>query len=198
MNQRSGEQLTFGGLLMGIDCNLFAFPESEARRLLDNPGSVEDFIEAQLKASGWGTPEWWEGQDASWAKGIPHSDHLLSLQRCWHGLHFTLTGTAWDGTDPLRFLVAGGLVLGTTDYGDHLLYLPEYVRKLDRALADFTDLEFQQRFDLNRLANEDIYPGWWDEPAGDFLPMYLRAFQDLKWIVHQAARRNHALFVYLW
>src|SRR5829696_7547426 len=33
---------------------------------------------------------------------------LGNFEKSWHGLHFLLTGTAWEGEPPLNFLLAGG------------------------------------------------------------------------------------------
>src|SRR5262245_51191373 len=32
-----------------------------------------------------------------------------SLDKAWHGIHYLLTGTAWEGVLPLDFLVRGGV-----------------------------------------------------------------------------------------
>src|SRR5688500_6275073 len=34
------------------------------------------------------------------------------LDKAWHGIHYLLTGTAWEGAEPLNFLVAGGRPVG--------------------------------------------------------------------------------------
>ena len=30
------------------------------------------------------------------------------FEKSWHGIHYLLTGTAWEGDPPLNFLLAGG------------------------------------------------------------------------------------------
>lgn len=34
------------------------------------------------------------------------------LDKAWHGIHYLLTETAWEGNEPLNFLVQGGNVAG--------------------------------------------------------------------------------------
>ena len=33
---------------------------------------------------------------------------LVDLDKAWHGVHYLLTGTAWEGEPPLNFVVEGG------------------------------------------------------------------------------------------
>lgn len=37
----------------------------------------------------------------------------VDLDKAWHGLHYLLTGTAWEGEPPLNVLAAGGREVGT-------------------------------------------------------------------------------------
>jgi hypothetical protein len=35
-------------------------------------------------------------------------DPSIDLDKTWHGIHYLLTGTTWEGEPPFSFLVAGG------------------------------------------------------------------------------------------
>lgn len=124
----------------------------------------------------------------------------LPLRKTWHGLHFALTGTAWEGDDPLSFLLAGGTAVGSEEdeeEGDSLprILSPAYVRKLAKALTAITDGDFLARLDLKRLAEEEIYPRIWNEPAKELRREYGAAFKELRRFVTEAAGRGDAVVV---
>jgi hypothetical protein len=63
----------------------------EIERLLASPEAIEEFLEEDPDSEE-------EGEDPGGS---------LDIDKAWHGLHFLLTGTAWEGTSPLDFIVAG-------------------------------------------------------------------------------------------
>ena len=40
-----------------------------------------------------------------------------SLDKAWHGIHYLLTGSAWEGELPLGFICQGGSAVGDIDLG---------------------------------------------------------------------------------
>src|SRR5687767_12235877 len=70
------------------------------------------------------------------------------LDKAWHGLHYLLTRTAWEGDAPLNFLVAGGREVGDIDvgYGPARVLSAAEVRAAADALARLTDEELRSRF----------------------------------------------------
>lgn len=154
--------------------SLFMVPKQDALTVLRDPTGIHDLLERL-----YGT-----------------SSHV-SLEKSWHGLHFVLTGTAWDGQPPLNFLVTGGKPIGEEDvgYGPARLLDLTAVSTLAAALTSFTDAQFEKRFDLAALEREEIYPRIWDEPRDDLLSEYGGYFQDLKAFVARAAKANQALII---
>jgi Domain of unknown function (DUF1877) len=110
---------------MSMICELFIVPAASAREVLDEPAKIHELLES-LIGSGAG----------------------LSLEKSWHGLHFALTGTAWEGVSPLNFLATGGATVGDEDigYGPARILDPDGVAELDKALGAFTDAGFARRF----------------------------------------------------
>jgi hypothetical protein len=163
---------------MSMNCTLYAIPEAAARQVLAKADFPDDFFEVHGR-----------------------QEKTLSLHKRWHGLHFVLTGTAWEGKDPLCFLVSGGEAAGEEgeDEAEVLprVLLPAYVKKLDKALAALTDHDFERRFDLKRLAKEQIYPRIWDEPRESLLAEYRGGFEELRRFVRQAAQAREALLIRL-
>ena len=67
-------------------------PEARLRALLADPESITDFLDEEGFAD-------------------------FDIDKAWHGIHYLLTGTAWEGAAPLNFLVAGGRPVGDVDVG---------------------------------------------------------------------------------
>lgn len=40
-----------------------------------------------------------------------------NLDKAWHGIHFLLTGSTWEGEKPLNFLISGGETIGEIEVG---------------------------------------------------------------------------------
>ncbi len=118
----------------------------------------------------------------------------VSLEKAWHGLHFLLTGSAWEGSMPLGFLLHGGETIGDEESGVRL-FSPEETRSLDLALAEVSDDRLWERFDPDRMTAEGIYPVIWDEPEGDLREEYLGYFHAMKELIHRASAANRALLV---
>jgi hypothetical protein len=61
----------------------------------------------------------------------------IDLDKAWHGIHFLLTGSAWEGDEPLGYLIAAGQPVGDEDvgYGPARVLRPKEVAQLDAALA---------------------------------------------------------------
>lgn len=124
----------------------------------------------------------------------------LSLEKAWHGLHYMLTGTAWEGDAPLNFLL-GGHALGDEDeadaYGPPRLFLPAEVAQIDAALANLSDAELWSRFDAAQMAAEEIYPSIWEENEADLQEEYLGYFHQLKEFICTACAEGKGLVVML-
>jgi hypothetical protein len=162
---------------MSMDCTLYAAPRAQVRQFTADPDAFIPHL-------------------AEWATG----GRSLHLRKTWHGLHFALTGTAWEGDNPLGFLLHGGETVGPEDDEDEAytpprVLSPAHVRKLAKALTALTAADFSARFDLKQLAEEEIYPRIWDEPAEQLHAEYGAAFQSLRRFVSEAAGRGDAMVV---
>jgi hypothetical protein len=159
---------------MSMICDLYVVPAKAAQEVLGRPASIHKLLES-----------------------LQRSDSCRSLDKSWHGLHFVLTGTDWEGDPPLNFLGRGGTPVGDVDvgYGPARVLSPSEVAELDAALGAISDEEFARRFDPARLAEAEIYPQIWDEPIEELRQEYGDHFQDMKRHVHRAAQNGHALIV---
>jgi Domain of unknown function (DUF1877) len=110
----------------------------------------------------------------------------LYLDKAWHGLHFLLTGSAWDTTDGAGEAVLGGEEIGDdVGYGPARLLRPDRVSAIAAGLRDVEGDTLRARYDAAALTAADIYPGVWDEP--DVFDAYLGPYFDSLRIFYIAA-----------
>lgn len=123
----------------------------------------------------------------------------LGLDKAWHGIHYLLTGTAWEGEPPLNFLVSGGREVGTEDVGigpARTLTSAE-TREVAHALAQVTDEELRARFAPQELMRLEIYPEIWDrDPATDDTLGYpMKYVEQLRSTLASVVEQGHGLLV---
>lgn len=161
---------------MSMICEVFLIAPETARELLNDPSGVHDVLEA-----------------------LDGLDDALSLEKSWHGLHFILTGTAWEGDAPLNFLVSGGIPVGEEEigYGPARIVAADDVPDLRQALSAFTPADFDRNFDRTKLSKAEIYPSIWDEPLVELKWEYDNYLQALKSHVQRAAETGQALLITL-
>jgi Domain of unknown function (DUF1877) len=164
---------------MSMIGNFRALPDEELQALFANPARVEQLLyESFFGGNGNGNE--------------------LDVDKAWHGLHFLLTGSAWEGTFPFNFIASGG-----EEVGDDLGYGPargltgHEVQQIDAALQALPAAELVQRFDAERMTELEIYPfGWSHDPDGE-REYLLEYYTDLRAFVRRTAERSDALLVYL-
>ena len=160
---------------MSMICCLREVSDSEIRSLLHAPEQVVDFLE--------------EERDE------------IDLDKAWHGIHFLLTGSAWEGAEPLCYLVSGGQTIGDVDvgYGPARALAGRQVADFNSALASVTTDELRRRFDPRAMTEAEIYPEIWerDPQEDDALGYLLEYFEELKTFVEKAAEGGKGMIVYL-
>lgn len=124
----------------------------------------------------------------------PGEVDTIDLDKAWHGIHFMLTGTAWEGEPPLNFPMHGGTVIGEVEvgYGSARGMTAAEVRTVAGALAGIDEAFMRARFDPAQMTRLDIYPGIWDrDPTeDDSLGYCLEYFGALRAFVMRAAERG--------
>lgn len=109
----------------------------------------------------------------------------VDLDKAWHGLHYMLTRTAWDGNPPLNFIVQGGRDIDEYSRA----FSAADVTAIDAALGLINTALLASRFDADEMDRLDIYPGIWANPENEALDYCLEHFILLKDFIHQAAHR---------
>ena len=156
---------------MSMICMLRAVNAQQIQTLSANPESIQDFLEEE-------------------------SDEL-DLEKSWHGLHYLLTGSAWEGAEPLCYLANGGEEIGEDlGYGPARALSPAQVAAWSNALSAITTDELRRRFDPAALEQAQIYPSGWDE--GDEAFDWLNDnFEALRSFLAQAESADNGAVIYL-
>ena len=152
---------------MGTTMGLTAVTDATIQRLLADPPLVCKLLAPD-------DPELYEemrgesgaGGDLALSEG---EGDTLFLDKSWHGIHFLLTGTAWEGVRPLHLLVAGGEDIGDIDVGQGpaRAVTAEQVAEASRALAALSDESIRSRFDPPAMLRAKIYPEIWGRPPDE-------------------------------
>jgi len=155
---------------MGTVMGITAVSDATIRRLLADPPLVWKLLAPD-------DPEPYEEArgDSSVADGDEEvdlgegeGDHLY-LDKSWHGIHYLLTGTAWEGIPPLNLLVGGGEPIGDIEVGQGpaRALTAQQVAEASRALAALSDESIRSRFDPPAMLEARIYPEIWGRPPAD-------------------------------
>jgi hypothetical protein len=129
---------------------------------------------------------------------------LIDLDKAWHGIHYLLTGTAWEGEPPLNALVVGGASLPDPDeewtYAPPRVLRPADVHRLNDALEALPDEQLANRFDPGDMTAKEIYPEviWDRDPREDdalgYLMEYVTVLRDF---IRAVASKNDGVLVAL-
>jgi hypothetical protein len=124
---------------------------------------------------------------------------VLDLDKSWHGIHYLLTGTAWEGDPPLNFVVTGGREVGDDEVGQGpaRTYTAAETREIATALAALSDEKVRARFAPGEMMRLEIYPEIWDRaPAEDDTLGYLMEYLgQLRSTLAGVVERGHGLLV---
>lgn len=160
---------------MSMICCLREANDSVIARLLQEPEQIHGFLEEELDE--------------------------IDLEKAWHGIHFLLTGSQWEGKEPLCYLVAGGKTIGDIDvgYGPARALTSKQVASFNIALSGISSDNLRQRYDPQALKKAEIYPEIWDnDPAEDDALGYLvEMFEDLKAFVEKTSEQKKGMVVYI-
>jgi hypothetical protein len=125
-------------------------------------------------------------------------NEILDVDKSWHAIHYTLTGTAYGGDTPLANVVFGITPIGEEDvgYGPALGTDSDAVKAIANALNEITETQFKEKFDAYALATTEIYPQIWDEgdEALDYVATY---FNELREFYREAAEKDLAIITFI-
>ena len=138
--------------------------------LVRDPTSAASFVEAAV-----------DDQDELGAD-------FLDIDKAWHGIHFLLTGSVWEGDPPLRWAVFAPTQLGEdVGYGPARLLTADQVVEVRKALAPITGDHLKKKCNWTLMNDSEIYPQGWRAGDEDYIA---ENFAQLKKLYESAARRR--------
>ncbi len=125
---------------------------------------------------------------------------VTDLDKAWHGVHWLLTGSVWEGDWPLSFILKGGT---DVDYDGPWnsaprTFTPAETREIADALAQVSDDALRARYRPEDMMKAEIYPEIWDrEPDAEEDPQayVMSALADVRAAVNSAVQRGWGLIV---
>jgi hypothetical protein len=122
---------------------------------------------------------------------------LGDLEKSWHGVHYLLTGTAWEGEPPLNFLLGGGRAIQDIEVGEApvLTHTSAETRAIAAALAALSDAELRARYNPAEMMRLEIYPEIWDRQSDDGREMLFDSVTGLRELLRVAVERGYGLMV---
>lgn len=124
-------------------------------------------------------------------------EHQIDLDKAWHAIHFTLTGSVWEGAEPLYLVILGGTEFGEDyGYGPPRYLTPDQVKAVSSALEPLTPDVFSGMFDSDALTREKIYPKvFWASEEDGGLEYVLDNYLNVREFYRTAAERGDAMIV---
>jgi hypothetical protein len=118
------------------------------------------------------------------------------MEKMWHGVHYLLTGTAWEGEPPLNFLLAGGrevdIEVGQAPARTHT---GAETRAIATALAAVSDDELRARYDPAEMMRLEIYPEIWDRGSEQDRDVLFDSIASLRRLLDIVVARGYGLMV---
>jgi hypothetical protein len=123
----------------------------------------------------------------------------FDVDKAWHGIHFLLTGSDWEGEGPLAFILHGGREINEDlGYGPPHGFTSAEVKEISKALDAVNVQDLCDKADLGQFKANEIYPEIWDsEPREECLGYIGESLKELRQFVSQTASANKALIAYL-
>lgn len=148
----------------------------ELKSVTDDPATVEALI---------------YGDD-----GADMPEPELNLNKWWHGIHYALTGTAWQVGAGAGAAVLGGDAIGENNgYGPPRLVSAEQVQSIATGFHQMDIEALRSRWDPAALEANEIYPGYWAEvPFDSYIVPKLLALREF---YLSAAAANQAVLLAL-
>ncbi len=123
----------------------------------------------------------------------------IDLDKSWHGIHYLLTKTAWEGDPPLNFLLCGGSEVGDIDvgYGPSRAMRAADVLNVRDALESIDRSTLETQFDPSEMTRFDIYPTIWDRASDedDTFGYCAEYFDELKAFVARTADKKLGIVI---
>lgn len=126
---------------------------------------------------------------------------LLDVDKAWHAIHFTLTGSAYGGEegDILKELVLGGIPISEEDmgYGPARLISKEETAQIAAALKNWDETVFRDNFHIADMVANDIYPVMSDEEDEEFFQYVWEGFKEVRDFFEKAVEEGQCMLTFI-
>ena len=123
----------------------------------------------------------------------PNPKLAVDLDTAWHGIHWLLTGTAYDAESPAGQAIFGGDPIGhNLGNGPAHLLDGRTVKRIADALRNLSADDLAARYDPDSMLAADIYPGFWFDPAV-FEELLRPRYRELRKFYRRAAKNGRAI-----
>jgi hypothetical protein len=123
------------------------------------------------------------------------------LEKSWHGIHYLLTGSAWEGEPPLDFLVNGGRQVGKIDpeHGPVRAFRADETRAIFESISSLSPYELRKRFNARDMTAKEIYPDIWTRSVleEDSLRYLMDNLDNLRAFLRQTVEAQLGFLVFL-
>ena len=127
-----------------------------------------------------------------------NGESTLDIDKSWHGIHFLLTGSPWEGKPPLSYVVLGGQPMDIIDmeYGPPRYITNEQVKEVYKALIQLPIDEIVQSYNAVKFEAAEIYPGIWGE-EGQELEYLLNYINQIISFLELAVKNDQSIIFYI-
>lgn len=121
------------------------------------------------------------------------------LEKEWHGLHYLLCGSDWEGEPPASFLLNWGSEIGNVDlgYGPARSFTPPETSRIGEFLSQVDSNLLRTRFDPEKMSQLELYPNRWKDKPDDKLRDLIHAYEDLRRFVDKTVARGFGMVGYI-
>jgi hypothetical protein len=179
---------------MGVYLSLMSLSVSKAEELAADYQGLQDFLNQSLDAVSkcviyriFGGPE-----------PPPFEWLFVDLDKAWHGLHFLLTGTRYEGDEPVCYLVGKGRRIGDFHGEYEVRWIsPSEVANFENALQAIDEQELMRRFDGHAMAQAQIYPtALWERNDEEGRSYVCEKFHALSTFLGEAKSRGEGAIIW--
>lgn len=128
---------------------------------------------------------------------IQESSPQTDLSMVWHGLHWIFTGSAYEGDEPLCYLLHKGLVLG--QYRESIVrgISSKQLAAFEAEVARFDDAELRRRYDGAAMAAADLYlSDMWQGDKEEGIDALKTWLERLQVFLKEAKARNEGMIIW--
>ncbi|MCC7236040.1 MAG: YfbM family protein [Bryobacterales bacterium] len=122
---------------------------------------------------------------------------VLDLHKSWHGIHWLLCQSAWEGPEPYRSVILGGQEIGEDlGYGPPRLMEPAQVAEVAHALGALSAAQVMKRYDGVVMDREKVYPGAFTSDS-EWRKVLEQDFERLQRFYRETVRERSGLLSWL-